>query len=322
MSWDPKQVVVIANPAAAGGRVGRDKTQVTGLLERNLGAVRIAWTTGPQDAPRLAREAVEGGATVVCSLGGDGTHGAVVSGIMAASPAPGAVALGILPAGTGGDFRRILRHGDTLETAAAAMPTAASGPLDVGRISWTRESGGTDDGHFINIASFGIGGLVDRLVNESSKRLGGQATFYIATVRALLRYQPARLRLHLDDEVVETGPITNVCVCNSRYAGGGMMFAPDARIDDGLLDIVVMRHRSIAHVVGLSGAIYKGKHVDDATVSVHRSRTLRAELIGDDPAWMDIDGEAPGVAPCTAEALPGALRLLDVRPEVLSTPPA
>ena len=231
MSWDPKQVVVIANPAAAGGRVGREKTQVTGLLERNLGAVRIAWTTGPEDAPRLAREAVEGGATVVCSLGGDGTHGAVVSGIMAASPAPGAVALGILPAGTGGDFRRILRHGDTLETAAAAMPTAASGPLDVGRISWTRESGGTDDGHFINIASFGIGGLVDRLVNESSKRLGGQATFYIATVRALLRYQPARLRLHLDDEVVETGPITNVCVCNSRYAGGGMMFAPDARIE-------------------------------------------------------------------------------------------
>lgn len=318
MSWDPAAVVVVANPAAAGGRVGREKAQVTALLEKHLGKVRIAWTTGPEDAPRLAREAVAGGATVVCSLGGDGTHGAVVSGIMAADPAPGAVSLGILPAGTGGDFRRILRNGDTLETAAAALPRAAASPLDVGRISWTDEAGGTEHGWFLNVASFGIGGLVDRLVNESSKRLGGMATFYIATVRALLRYNPARIRLHMDEGVVETGPVTNVCVCNSRFAGGGMMFAPSAKVDDGLLDVIVMRHKSLAHVVGLSGAIYKGKHVEDATVTVHKTRKVRAEVIGPDPAWMDIDGEAPGVAPCEMEAVPGALKLLDARPEVLS----
>lgn len=318
MSWDPSGVVVVANPAAAGGRAGRDRHGVAALLRRHLGDVRVEWTARPEDAPRLAQVAVEEGAKVVCSLGGDGTHGAVVAGMMQARPAPGAVALGILPAGTGGDFRRILRSGHSLEAAAAAIPRAAAAPIDVGKVTWAGERGGTLDSWFLNVASFGIGGLVDRLVNESRKRLGGTLTFYIATLRALVRYRPARIRLHMDEGVLETGPITNVCVCNARYAGGGMLFAPDARLDDGLLDVVVMRHRSAAHVVGMSAAIYKGRHVEDATVSVHRTRTLRAEVIGDDPAWMDIDGEAPGVAPCEMAAVPGALRLIDARPEVLS----
>ena len=310
--------MVVANPAAAGGRVGRDRARVVAQIQKHLGAVRVVWTEGPQDASRLAREAVEGGATVVCSLGGDGTHGAVVSGIMSASPEPGAICLGILPAGTGGDFRRILLHGETLDSALAAMPSAAASPLDVGRVRWTGESGDSEDGWFLNVASFGIGGLVDRLVNQSSKRFGGMITFYSATIRALFQYEPARIRLHMDEGIVETGPITNVCVCNSRFAGGGMMFAPDAKIDDGMLDVIVMRQRSVPHVISLSGAIYKGRHVEDATVTVHRTRKVRAEVMGDAPAWMDIDGEAPGIAPCEMEALPGALRLLDARPEVLS----
>ena len=96
-----------------------------------------------------------------------------------------------------------------------------------------------------------------------------------------------------------------------------MMFAPDAKIDDGMLDVIVMRQRSVPHVISLSGATSKGRHVEDATVTVHRTRKVRAEVMGDAPA-DDIDGEAPGIAPCEMEALPGALRLLDARPEVLS----
>ena len=318
MTWDPTAVVVVANPAAAGGRVGRDRARTAAQVQQHLGPVRVVWTEAPGDAARLAREALEAGASVVCSLGGDGTHGGVVSGIMATQPAPGAVSLGVLPAGTGGDFRRILQHGDTLESALAALPHAGVSPLDIGRVRWTGESGEWEDGWFLNVASFGIGGLVDRLVNQSSKRLGGTITFYSATIRALFQYEPARIRLHMDEGVVETGPITNVCVCNSRYAGGGMLFAPEARIDDGLLDVIVMRQRSVPQVIGLSGAIYKGRHVEDDTVTVHRTRKVRAEVLGEAPAWMDIDGEAPGVAPCEMEALPGALRLLDARPEVLS----
>ncbi len=308
--------VVIANPAAQGGRVGRQRGRIEAVLRDAVGAVEIRWTTGPADAPRLAREAVEAGATRVLSLGGDGTHSAVLNGVMAAGPAPGAVTLGVLPAGTGGDFRRLLVHGETLERAAGALADAPSVPIDVGRLTWTRDDGAPAEGWFLNLASFGIGGLVDRLVNASGKRLGGRVSFALATARALAQYRPARVRLVLDGEVVEPGPITNVLVCNGRYGGGGMMFAPDALLDDGRFDVVVLRHVSLWHTATSASSVYSGAHVRDPSVSVHRAARVEAEVLGDDPAWLDLDGEAPGRAPLTATVVPGAVRLLDPAPAV------
>lgn len=310
--------VVVANPAAQGGRVGKQKARIEALLRDALGPVEVRWTTAAADAPRFAREAVEAGVDRVMSLGGDGTHSAVVNGIMAAGLAPGAVTLGILPAGTGGDFRRLLVHGETLERAAGVLAEAQAAPVDVGALTWTTDDGGEASGWFLNIASFGIGGLVDRFANTSSKRLGGKASFAIATARALARYRPARVRLVLDGEVVEPGAVTNVLVCNGRFGGGGMMFAPDALLDDGLFDVVVLRHVSLLHTATSASKVYSGAHLRDPSVSVHRARRVEATVLGDDPAWLDLDGEAPGRAPLTATVVPGALRLLDPRPTVLA----
>jgi diacylglycerol kinase family enzyme len=127
----------------------------------------------------------------------------------------------------------------------------------------------------------------------------------------MLRYRPARVRLWVDERELGEYSITNVCVCNGRFAGGGMMFAPAARLGDGLFDVVVMREATLAQALALSGKIYEGRHVESPLVTVVRGRRVRAETVTADPAWVDIDGEAPGVLPVEARVLPGALRLID-----------
>ena len=96
-----------------------------------------------------------------------------------------------------------------------------------------------------------------------------------------------------------------------------MMFAPDAQLSDGLFDVVIMRHRSALNTISMSGAIYKGRHVDSPLVEVHRAASIVAKTTTDAAAYLDIDGEAPGTLPAEFRMHHHAVRLLDVRPEVV-----
>ena len=315
--WDAEQTVVVANPNAAGGRVGKQWGALERELKLRLGGVRLMLTERAGHATELAREAVAGGAKTILSMGGDGTHNEVINGIMQADPAPGAVTLGLLPAGTGGDFRRMCVHNDDALTAARALPKAESQLIDVGSLSFRTDDGEPAQRYFINIASFGIGGLVDRYANQSRKRLGGKATFYIATLKALAAYSPATVRVSIDGQDMGEHVITNVMICNGRFAGGGMMFAPEARLGDGQFDVVFFQHKSALNTLAMSRSIYIGAHVESPLVTVHRGSKITAEVITEAAAYLDIDGEAPGILPAEFHMHHQAIRLLDVRPEVV-----
>jgi YegS/Rv2252/BmrU family lipid kinase len=307
----------VVNPNAAGGRVGKQWDDLERELRLRLGGVRFLLTERTGHATELARTAVAEGATTILSMGGDGTHNEVINGIMLAAPAPGAITLGLLPAGTGGDFRRMcISNADAL-TAATALPKAESKPIDVGSLSFLTDDGVTAQRYFINIASFGIGGLVDRYANESRKRLGGKATFYIATLKALAAYNPATVRVSIDGQDMGEHVITNVMVCNGRFAGGGMMFAPEARLGDGQFDVVFFQHKSALTTLAMSRSIYIGTHVNSPLVTVHRGSSIKAEILTEATAYLDIDGEAPGILPAEFHMHHHAIRLLDVRPEVV-----
>ncbi len=306
MSWRPAHALLVANPAAAGGRVGRRWARIEARLLEVLGPVRCVRTQVPGDATRLAREAAAHGADAVLALGGDGTLGAVAAGL-----AGTATALGVLPVGSGGDLRRSLPAARDLWTAAAALPGAAARPIDLGRFTGVDDAGAPVTGTFLNMASCGVSGLVDRLVNASSKPLGGTVAFAWATLRAHRRYRPAPLRLTLDGADRGVHTVATVIAANGRYAGGGMCFAPESALDDGLLDFVVLPHRPLLASLPLLAALYRGTHVRRADVLTMRGRRLEVTPLDDHaPAWLDVDGEAPGRAPATFEVQPGALRLL------------
>lgn len=314
MAWNPERVVAVVNPAAAGGKVGRQWDTLQEALIERLGPIQFRLTTAPGDGHRLAREAVENGAEVVLSLGGDGTHGEVAAGLNAAGGLP---TLGILPAGTGGDFRRVLAHGHDLLSSAAALPTASATTIDLGRVDY---GAGPDAAHrvFLNLAGLGMSGQVDRYVNASSKRLGGRLTFLWCTLKALLRFRPPRVRLIVDGTDRGAHRIFTVIVANGRYAGGGMHFAPDARLDDGLFDVIVIPKRPLHRAIWAVPGLYSGRYLQASDVHVWRAKDLRVERLDDRPALLDIDGESPGAAPARFTILPGAIRLLDLQHRALT----
>ncbi|MCB9781220.1 MAG: diacylglycerol kinase family lipid kinase [Alphaproteobacteria bacterium] len=310
--------VVIANPAAAAGRVGRDWDRITGMLKSHLGDLRCLQTSAQGHATELAAQAVRDGATELLSLGGDGTHNEVVNGIVDAGATDGRVTLSVLPAGTGGDFRRILEHSDTLDQAVAHLPRAAAHRIDLLSVDYVADDGSIGTRACLNMASCGVSGLVCRIANASSKKLGGQATFFLSTLRAQLRYKPSPVRVFVDDQQVGEWEITTLAGANGRFAGGGMMFTPDARLSDGLLDVCVLEQQSLVRTVGMARYIYDGRHGDRPGVHLLRGHTLRVEPVdAARPAWVEIDGEAPGIAPMTVRVLPGAIGLRGARADVL-----
>lgn len=244
-------------------------------------------------------------------VGGDGTLNDASQGYLEED---GTVATGpdlaLIPSGTGGDFRRTFALSESTEEAAARLLTAKPRPVDLGVLSVTSHDGTPIRRAFINITSFGIGGLTDRLVNTTPKWMGGKAAFFLGTLRAMLVYKNAPTRVKVDGRVCLEAPILNVALANGRYFGGGMLIAPDADPSDGLLDVIAVHDLSRAQGIALAQHIYKGSHVRQPGVTVTRGKVVEAEpLVQRSEVLVDMDGETPGRLPLRAELAPGALRL-------------
>lgn len=318
-TFRPETSALIVNPSAAAGRAGRQWKHLSELVRARFGELPIHETTHPGHAVELARSLVESGVEGILVVGGDGTNNEVVDGIMKASPDPEAVTLGQIPLGTGGDFRRSLLHSRTSTEAVRSLPDAPTAGCDVGRIQFLDHDGQPAVRHFLNVASFGIGGVVDRIVNDTPKWLGGKLSFYLGTLRALVQYQPTRCGLRIDDEYVGEFEVTGVFVANGRYNGGGMQIAPDALVDDGLFDVVVLPRYSLLRSVRSMPLVYSGRHVEMESVRVFRAKKVEAHPIGDSVGLLDVDGEPPGRIPATFTICPRAIRVAQLAPEVLQS---
>lgn len=301
--------VLVVNPQSAGGKTERRWPELRATIQEAYGAFEERFTRAAGDATRLTREALQGGADLVVAVGGDGTINEVVNGFFDdQGPIRPEASFGIVPAGTGGDFIKTLNVPRDTATAAAALKSAPRA-IDVGRLRYVGDDGRPALRHFINIASFGIGGLVDRYVNQSSKALGGKISFAIATLKAGAAYKNPSVRLVLDGGTPKEGRIYNVAVANGRYFGGGMKVAPDAALDDGLFDVVTLGDFNFGDLILRGLDIYSGKHLRNPKVSVHRARRVEATCADGVEVLLDVDGEAPGRLPATFELLPGALKV-------------
>jgi YegS/Rv2252/BmrU family lipid kinase len=302
------RTVLVVNPKSQGGRLGKRWTELADTIGRSF-PFEEAITQGPHDATRLTREALRGGAERVVAIGGDGTINEVVNGFFddgGAAIAPEA-SFAVIPFGTGGDFRRTLQLPTELADAAAVIAANHRKKIDVGRLEFTTTSGARAARMFANIASFGVSGVVDRLVNESSKRLGRLA-FAVATARATWSYKNQRVQLVFDGADRVEATINTVAIANGKYFGGAMMVAPNAELDDGMFDVIAMGDFGFGDLMTSGRRLYKGTHLAMDKVTARRARVVEAEPI--DPkaiVELDVDGENPGLLPARFELLPAAL---------------
>lgn len=304
---------VIVNPHSGNGATGRHWPELRAAIDRVLDRWDNEFTTGPGDATRLARRAVKEGYEMIVSVGGDGTMNEVVTGLFAEGgepswPSRDGIVIAPVRQGTGGDFARFLGLSSKLPDCVAHLAGDATRPCDLGLVSFRGHDGAPAWRGFLNIGSFGLSGLVDDKVNTTSKGLGGKASFAIGLVRALAAYRPQQVRVTVDGELFLDETMVTCAIANGQYFGGGMRFAPDASIDDGLFDVVAQLRTGVKEVLSV-GDLYSGKLVDWPSVRVRRGREIDAQPIGHAPVLLDIDGEQPGMLPAKFRVLPSAVRL-------------
>jgi diacylglycerol kinase (ATP) len=307
-----RRIVVILNPRAGRGQGAARRAELEGLMATAAGECGAEWriveTRAAGDGANLARQAVREGATVVAAAGGDGTLNEVMNGLMGAENGPEngavtgpAVACGLIPLGTGNDFARCIGTGVDLKRAVDTLFHDAPRPVDVGRAG---------ERWFLNIAGCGFDALVADRINRGFRYLHGTTAYIAAVCDCLRTLKAARLTLTLADPApgesqdqgkpptqrIETRAL--MCsVANATSYGGGMKITPDARIDDGLFDICLLREAGRLEFLLAFPRVFKGTHITHPKVTMLRAAEVRVE--SDPPLPILVDGDVIGVTPIT-----------------------
>lgn len=296
---------VVVNPRAHGGRTGRGRAALEQTL-RNRGLdAELFETTAPGDATRAVGALSPGAFDTVICAGGDGTLFEVVNGLMA-RPLETRETLGVLPMGTGNAFARDLglEPGDT-DTAMEMILAGDSRPVDVAEVQ-----GRAGRFHFINILGAGFVVRAGRAA-QALKALG-RGAYTLGALAALARLPALPMRIELDGVPLDVSDTLFVQVANSRFTGTRFLMAPEARIDDGLLDLVHVRRLPRPRILRLFPTIYDGLHVKEPEVTVRRARHVR--LLAPDGLDCMADGEFHGVTPLDIQCLPSQIRCLALAP--------
>lgn len=295
---------VIVNPASNRGRTRKRWGEIRDGLKSFLREFKFEFTETPQHATAIAREAIKDGADLVIGVGGDGTMNEIANGFFEdrriINPE---AALAVVPSGTGCDLVRSLNIPPGLKGALRVITDAPAVRMDVGRVRFRTNAGGEETRLFLNIADFGIGGEVVREVTD--RRLQRKASSYVrCLVTTMARYKNKRVRVRVDGRDLPDGEYLIGAVANGRVFGKGMKVAPDARLDDGLFDSVLIRGFRFFEFCRHGWKLMNGSHVRHPKVTVVRGRTVEAWPGEGEDVLLELDGDQLGRLPATFEVMP------------------
>lgn len=306
--------LVIVNPKSAGGSTRDNWAAIASDLRAHFGPFKVAFTKAAGDGISLAANAAASGRKFIIACGGDGTINEVANGILESGQD---VEFGVLPSGTGGDFRRSLGLPQSQREAARALREGRTERIDVGKVSFQSHKGEPVSRYFVNVSSFGLAAsIIERVkANKTLEWLPlggvrGRANFALSTLQEVMSLDAVTVRITIDDGDERPLQTINCCIANARYFGGGMMIAPDAKLNDGLLDVVNIGDIRTAKILLNLASLYKGSHLD--MTEVKSSLAKRIEVSSADPSveiHLETDGELPGILPAVFEVVPNALRI-------------
>ena len=306
--------LVIVNPKSAGGST-RDKWSSTASdIRTHFGPFNVAFTKVPGDGSAIARRSVENGRTLIIACGGDGTINEVANGIIESGED---VELGVLPSGTGGDFRRSLKIPTDSREAARALKSGEIKRIDVGKVTFHDFEDRQVTRHFLNVSSVGLAASIIERVKASTsanwipvESLRGKASFALSTFKEVIGIENAMIRVRIDDGEEHNLNTINFCVANARYFGGGMLIAPDAKIDDGWFDVINIGDLGTIKILLNAYTLYRGTHIELPEVKSKRAKRIEVRAAVDDhEIHLETDGELPGKLPAVYEIVPNALRV-------------
>ncbi len=315
LNGDPNLPIVIINPKSAGGSTRDRWSQIASDLRSHFGAYRVALTKKQGDGTELAKKFIESGRKLIIACGGDGTINEVANGILQTGADD--VELGIIPAGTGGDFRRSLGISATPREAAKQLKTGETKLIDVGRVTFSDHENQVTSRYFLNVASFGLSASINSRVKQKgefqwipSEVIRGKTKFAISTLQEILDTEFKTIRVKIDNSEEKTLNTINFCVCNARFFGGGMKIAPDAKLNDGFFDLVNIGDINTARILLNGYKLYSGSHLSLPEVKSTLVKKIEVSVFDEKEIInIETDGELPGKLPAAFEIVSKALKV-------------
>ena len=296
------RVVFLVNPASENGGTGRRWPEIANRAAAAGLSGDALLSERPGHLTELAQRAADDGAELLVAVGGDGTVHEVVNGIAGRT----GVDLAVLPRGTGRDFVRTHGIPHRLDDALRTARDGRIREVDLGLARFRSWQGEAAEAYFANIASAGMSGAIAKRANETSKALGGKASYFWATLAVFARWRTSEITVTVGNES-RRARMHDVVVANGRYFGGGMMICPQAEPDDGVFDVLLIGNLTKRDLLLTLPKTYRGRHLPHPKAELLRGST--AEIDADEPLPVELDGEQPGTTPARFELVPRALRL-------------
>lgn len=289
--WD---FTLIANPVAGKGKAAviAEKAYRQLTAQGIKGAIEL--TTQPGDANRFAREAIQNGQRWIIACGGDGTIHEIVNAI-AEKPD---VVLGMLPCGKGNDLAGALRIPKALAPAVEVLLNGVTRQIDIGKI------GGR---YFDTIVTCGYDSEVNRRVAVEGAPFSGTMSYVYTAITTLFSYKSPSARVEGDFGVYDGGILLTATGITCHY-GGGLKILPDAVLDDGLLDVCIIKPVPRRTVLCMMISLFWGGHTSHRAVRIHRTKSLT--IHAEPPILLFADGERVCYTPATIEVVERGLTVL------------
>lgn len=309
-----KPTIVIADLTAGAGRCAKIWPAARKALDAHFPG-HDRWIAGPdQSIGDLTEKAARAGAGLIIIAGDTGTANEAADALLAKGLAgENGPVLGFVPAGAGSDLAHSLRLTGSTETIVGLLSTGEDRMLDAGRLQFAGPDGRQKSRHVFNIANLGVSAVIARRSEQSvlNRFASIHMVFFLEALLALVRFRYPQVRISADGQEPFECAIAEIVVANGRIYGGGMAIAPDADMEDGMLDVVVITGVSKLQLLDQMDKIYNGAHRTSPYVKMLRAKGLTIETLAGrgKTAELVIDGVPCGQTPVRADILPRALKV-------------
>jgi YegS/Rv2252/BmrU family lipid kinase len=300
--------LVVVNPAAGGGKAGKDWPEIEKLLSKHGILHDPVFTNRRLHAMVLARQKIEEGYSKIIVVGGDGTMNEVINGVFAQQQIPTAeVMLGMIPVGTGNDWGKMFHIPSEYEAAIETIKSQKTFIQDAGVVTYYK-SNKSWQRYFINIAGMGFGAKVVARSNKMKDKGKSSPGLYLATLfTSLLSYRSIRASIEIDGNAFKR-KVFNLNVGIGKYNGGGMMQVPHAIADDGLYSITLIKKMGRLNVIANIKKLYNGKITTHSRVEAYTGKVINV----DSPSLLHLetDGETLGHSPMAFQIIPRSVKVI------------
>jgi YegS/Rv2252/BmrU family lipid kinase len=296
---------IIINPESDKGRTGKRWKHIKEALRTIFNEYRYEFTEKPCHATEISRSAIMDGAELIVGIGGDGTMNEIANGFFENDRILNPdTALGVVPSGTGSDLSRSLRIPQSLRKALELITEVPSHAIDAGKVTFCDHSGAECKRFFLNISDFGIGGEVVRHMNM--KKMERKKSSYLrSTISTFIQYRMKRLRINVDGRDLPEGEYMMGAIANGQIFGRGMKAAPDAQLDDGLFDLLLVKGMKLMEFLRTVRRLYSGTHLPHPKIDLLRCKAVEVTSAIDigQEVYIEVDGEQVGKVPARFEIL-------------------